>query len=465
MNRKFKGDSCIERSSLAAYSLLLICFFSNLFILFPFEFRVEARAAAVSYPDQDVIENGGAFEDAVTIQLVNTEIPIVVVAGLNRDDLAFLQQMEKERPDSFRASLRVYLASDEKRASPLLGTVKLHDSQLQFEPRFALRAGVEYSACFDLQAIVEDNASEAMLSPATQVTLKVGDTESVAVQPKVVGVFPSGDQIPENLLRVYIQFDQAMNQGVAYDQIELLNHAGEVEAHPFLELPQELWDPSGTRFTLLFDPGRVKRDLIPRQELGPVLVSDREYTLVVKGTWKSAAGDNLRGEFRKQFHVSAPIETKVDTTKWMLQFPKKASRSDPLVIEFDRALDLGMLQRCIRIRYLESSRATNNDAQSSNGTGVQTKSAASELTEGRIEIGADEMSWTFVPSSPWEAGVYSVEVDLKLEDPCGNSLASAFEVNVEEKSEVHPSGESRSTDEVSPEKAIATTKTWEFEIK
>ena len=38
---------------------------------------------------------------------------------------------------------------------------------------------------------------------------------------------------------------------------------------PFLELEQELWSGDGRRFTLLFDPGRIKRGLKPREEQGP----------------------------------------------------------------------------------------------------------------------------------------------------------------------------------------------------
>jgi hypothetical protein len=44
---------------------------------------------------------------------------------------------------------------------------------------------------------------------------------------------------------------------------------------------QELWNPEMTRFTLFFEPGRIKQGLVSRQELGPSLTSGRTYTLVI----------------------------------------------------------------------------------------------------------------------------------------------------------------------------------------
>ena len=39
--------------------------------------------------------------------------------------------------------------------------------------------------------------------------------------------------------------------------------SGQAVADPFLELDEELWSTDGRRFTLLFDPGRIKRGLKP----------------------------------------------------------------------------------------------------------------------------------------------------------------------------------------------------------
>ncbi len=56
----------------------------------------------------------------------------------------------------------------------------------------------------------------------------------------------------------------------------LLNEKGRKLDVPFLEVGEELWDPTGTRLTLLLDPGRIKRGLKPREDLGPILEAGSE---------------------------------------------------------------------------------------------------------------------------------------------------------------------------------------------
>ena len=68
----------------------------------------------------------------------------------------------------------------------------------------------------------------------------------------------------------------------------------------YLELDQELWDPSGTRFTLFFDPGRIKRGLKPREELGPALEENKQYALAISREWRDAKGNRLEEAFRKK---------------------------------------------------------------------------------------------------------------------------------------------------------------------
>ena len=64
-----------------------------------------------------------------------------------------------------------------------------------------------------------------------------------------------------------------MSHGEAYRRVHLLDAEGQELPAVFLELGEELWDPAMQRFTLLFDPGRVKRRLVPREELGAVLTA------------------------------------------------------------------------------------------------------------------------------------------------------------------------------------------------
>ena len=58
---------------------------------------------------------------------------------------------------------------------------------------------------------------------------------------------------------------------------------------PFLELDEELWSPDGDSLHLVFDPGRIKRGLKPREEVGPVLEAGKSYSLVIDREWVDAS--------------------------------------------------------------------------------------------------------------------------------------------------------------------------------
>ena len=84
----------------------------------------------------------------------------------------------------------------------------------------------------------------------------------------VTQVYPTSDKLPENQLKFYLHFSAPMSRGDSYKHIQLLDEKGKAVELPFLELDEELWDPAGKRFTLFFDPGRIKRGLKPREEVG-----------------------------------------------------------------------------------------------------------------------------------------------------------------------------------------------------
>jgi len=48
--------------------------------------------------------------------------------------------------------------------------------------------------------------------------------------------------------------------------------------------------------------------------------------------------------------------------------------------------------------------------------------------EGVISIEPGETRWTFTPNDPWRAGAYDLLALDVLEDPAGNQIGRAFEV-------------------------------------
>ena len=77
------------------------------------------------------------------------------------------------------------------------------------------------------------------------------------------------------MLRFYLEFDRPMPRGDVYKYVRLLNEKGDKVPLPFLEIDDELWNADQTRLTLLIDPGRIKKEVKPRIDLGPVFEAGR----------------------------------------------------------------------------------------------------------------------------------------------------------------------------------------------
>jgi hypothetical protein len=281
----------------------------------------------------------------------------------------------------------------------LLGTYEVDREAgvLRFRARFPTEPGVHYRAVY-----LPTGPGAAPLVG----TFSVSKPAAREPTTRVVRVAPSRDVLPENLLKFYIEFSAPMSRGRAYENVHLLDAKGKPIDLPFLELGEELWDPRGVRFTLLFDPGRIKSGLKPREEAGPVLEAGKAYTLVVDRGWRDAAGDPLSAEFRKPFRVGPADTTPPDPKNWVLGRPEAGTRA-PLVATFPEPLDRALLGRVLAVA--DSNR---------------------KPLSGRVEVGPDETSWSFTPDAPWTPGDHLLIVDRGLEDLVGNSIGRRFEVDV-----------------------------------
>lgn len=295
----------------------------------------------------------------------------------------------------------LYVARDgDEATSPVFGDYAVNRDRIIFTPRFPLRPGLSYRAVFDPNMLpgktsLARQRVEAIISlpapPRTKPTI-------------VEAVFPSSDVLPENQLKFYIHFSQPMRRGDSYRHIRLLDAKQKPVDAPFLELAEELWNESGTRLTLFLDPGRVKKDLKPHNEVGRALVEGRDYTLLIDADWHDAQGAPLGSEFRKSFRVTSEDARQPDPRRWKLSPPRAATR-DPLVVKFDEPLDHALLQHVIRV-----------------------VDAKNRLQDGHITLDRHETIWIFRPAKPWPAGRHKLLIDSTLEDLAGNSLERPFEV-------------------------------------
>jgi hypothetical protein len=344
----------------------------------------------------------------------------VEVAGIDPSTVSALRSADVtfERWTSFLTVRVVREPPDEtKTPPPLWGSYRAQANVLQFVPRFRLEPGIRYRAEFDplklrevVRALSQSKKGEQADRQPVSSTKLVAEF-SIPQRPErrtstVTAVHPSGEILPENLLRFYIHFSAPMSRGEAYHRIKLLDATGKPVADPFLELGEELWSNDGTRFTLLFDPGRIKRGLKPREEVGPVLEAGKSYCLVIDRDWPDATGNPLQTEFRKSFRAGSPDDSSPDPKTWSVRLPRANTR-DPLEIDFPEPLDHALLDRLITVQ--------NSDKA---------------VLPGQSSVVRDETRWRFTPKSPWGTGDYRLVVGTDLEDVAGNSIARPFEVDV-----------------------------------
>jgi hypothetical protein len=202
-----------------------------------------------------------------------------------------------------------------------------------------------------------------------------------------------------------------MSRGDASRRIYLLDEKGEKDSLPFLELEEELWDREFRRLTVLFDPGRIKRDLVPNREVGPPIKQGHAYTLVIDRDFADARNAPLKHGHRKQFTVGPPDRTPLDPKTWKLSAPPPAT-SAPVVLEFPEPIDSALLHRFI-------------DVVDSRGN----------LVEGTVAVDRDETRWSFTPSAAWRDGAYKLEILTTLEDLAGNKIGLPFDVDTFERVE------------------------------
>lgn len=328
------------------------------------------------------------------------------VAGLSVLELGSLDTADsKESKCSEFFTVHVRQPGDDELPPPMFGTYSIDGNRLSFMPRYPLRAGVTYRAVLKVKGTHRNRDSSA-LAITIHKDITVPESGDADIAPTTVQtIYPSSDVLPENQLRFYIQFSSPMTRNQIYRNLELLDESGQPVEAAFLEIGEELWDPSGKRFTLLLDPGRVKRGLVPRQELGPVLEQGKKYTLRVKHGLRDARGKLLVSDYQKSFTVGPAFHQAIDVAHWKLSTPLAGTRN-PLTVEFPQFLDHGLLQRTLRI--------VDPDEQTVPGKSV---------------IGPAEQSWKFAPTVNWISGTYHVLIDTVLEDSAGNSVIQPFEID------------------------------------
>jgi hypothetical protein len=327
----------------------------------------------------------------------STATAFIEITGLTRNELRALTRSPTD--DSWQRVLSVTVKRDADAASGIAvaGRYVILDDALRFTPMFPFDPGRQYYVELDRSAIPghtdggRTTATVALPAP------------SASAPTFVTHVFPSGDVVPENQLRMYIHFSAPMGRRGALDHVKLLDDRGREVPDPFLPLEAEFWNAERTRYTVFFDPGRQKRGILPNRQMGPSLVAGKSYTLVVLRKWTDGHGKPLRETFTRRFRVGPPDLSPIDYVRWRITAPVAGTRA-PLSVVFPEPLDHGLLMRAIGVRR------------------------DGEAVVGDVRVDGGEAHWTMTPADAWRPGRYELIALSILEDLAGNRIDRAFEV-------------------------------------
>ena len=289
--------------------------------------------------------------------------------------------------DSIRMFFQVSL--ENQPGVSMLGETGFAKDQLLFTPLIPFSRGLAYEINYNGRQIGKIKIPSA--------------TGNIA--PVLLSIYPTQDTLPENVLKLYLEFSRPMRENESLKHILLINQNDTIQ-DVFLDLRPELWNEERTVLTIWLDPGRIKRDLIPNQQMGNPLKSGERYTILVSSNWKDVQGLPLTQAYKREFMVGPRDSISPDIERWTLNLPP-AQTNQPLVINTHESLDFFLLQETIHII-----------------------DATGNKVSGTLKIGNEESQLTFTPNNEWLAGKYTLTIAPHLEDLAGNNLNKVFDRDI-----------------------------------
>jgi len=287
--------------------------------------------------------------------------------------------------------VRLFVPETRELGPPLWGTYERRANGLWFQPRYGWSPGRTYRAVRTLPNTAPESVDYTVPQVADE-------------PPTVVQVYPTSPELPANHLKFQLVFSAPMRPGSEiFDAVQLVDEQGIAIEDPWRR--QELWSADFRLLTLWIHPGRIKRGVGLREELGPVLEPGQNYRIVITSQMKSATGRPLAKEWSRGFRAGSDDRTRPDLRAWTLSAPVPGSR-DPLAISLPEIMDWTALQRMLRVQV-----------------------GPREIS-GAWNPGPHERSVQFVPHEPWQSGEHELIADERLADLAGNTPVRLFDVDL-----------------------------------
>ncbi len=273
---------------------------------------------------------------------------------------------------------------------PIVGQISVRGDSIVFSPFIAFRENQPYTLVWRNKDIVHFQIASQQFSPP----------------PVLKEVFPTASVIPANQLKFYVYFSSPMQEGKAYEYINILDQNGNILPSPFVPLQPELWDETHTRLTLWLDPGRVKRGLGSHEKHGEILQPNDTILFQVLAGWENMKGQAIPRDYTCAYTIGDYDRTSPEPGIWGLEIPAALSE-DTLKIHLGESLDRVLLEKYLSIV---------DDYH--------------EEISGTVVILDEEKIWAFVPDTQWKKGKYSIVINTFLEDLAGNNVNRLFDRDI-----------------------------------
>jgi Bacterial Ig-like domain len=284
-----------------------------------------------------------------------------------------------------KEAIQVRLARDS--AAAIFGSSRIENGDLVFEPLAPFTRGLEYAVNLENMEI-----GRISIPPGTAI-------------PELIGIYPN-DTVPENLLKIHLEFSRPMREGQSLTHITWLDDQGDTLKNILLYLKTELWNPDRTLLTLWLDPGRIKRGLQPNQSLGTPLQKGKRYLIKIDSMWEDETGMRLAKSYSAKLWVTGRDSLSPMPTNWKVSRPEK-NTNKPLVINFMEDLDYSLIADCFSLY----------DRQG-------------KPVPGLMQLDIRNRKLRFIPQDEWRDNAYSIRVESRLEDVAGNNLNRPFDRNI-----------------------------------
>lgn len=266
------------------------------------------------------------------------------------------------------------------------GSFRLQKNELFFYSRVPLKSNIIYQ-------LTSGNELSSKVLTSFELSELLAPSKT-----SVLNIYPLPSRLPENLLRIHIEFSRVMSRGDAYKHISLFNKTtGRVEKDAFANTKYELWSENGKILTLYFDPGRIKTGLSLNKEFGLPLRLGNHYELVINSEWRDIHGVQLEQGITKKIEVQKKVNERLSI------YGFRISASPALIaVDFGRIINQYQIQDFIKVFFEEK----------------EVRGVWSTDSDSRV---------CFTPEKKLRKGRYLVKISSELEDVSGNSFRRRFE--------------------------------------